>query len=291
MPGKSAGPPNASPTLKSALILVGPEIERPSSLENRVLRYPLRLPGPQDWLEVVATLARSTNHGPRWNLQLPNEEQAHLLSAQKGLTLNHARQAISRATIHNRRFDGNAVSILLDQKVEAPREGGHLEYHPCKGNPSELGDFQKLSEVVEKSAHGLHSRSQVHEPHTSAWNHGGWRTGLWQVAEPKAIVRAWSLTLLQLDMGSLYNKHMGEAENTFAMRSRWASFLHPGCSGRVKLKRLSARGPIGFRCRCEPTSFGLLPDLVAGTKQEHFGGRNDQHDLSLVHRTQAQGTF
>lgn len=212
---------------RSALILVGPKVEIPTHLEGLVLRYPLRLPGPQELTEVVATVARSMNRGPRWDLKLPKKDLHSLLAALKGLTLNQARQAVARAIVHNGRLDGNAADSIMDQKVATLREGGLLEYYPCRDNPFELGGFQNLLNWLERARMGYtpEAKAMGLTPPRGIMVVGV--QGCGKSLSAKAIARAWSMPLLKLDMGSLYNKYMGETERNFRKALEMAESLAP----------------------------------------------------------------
>lgn len=212
---------------KSALILVSSELDIPSRLDSLVLRYPLQLPGSQELLEVVATVARSMNNGPRWDLKLPKPELEILLTALKGLTLNQARQAVAHAIIRNGRLDGNAAAAIQDHKVEILREGGLLEYYPSTDNPFQLGGFANMLQWLERARMGFtpEAKAMGLTPPRGILVVGV--QGCGKSLSAKAIARAWSLPLLKLDMGSLYNKYMGETEKNFRKALDMAESLAP----------------------------------------------------------------
>ncbi|MDF1839170.1 MAG: AAA family ATPase [Planctomycetota bacterium] len=212
---------------RSALVLVSSKLDIPPQLESLVLRYPLSLPGPQELTEIVATVARSMNRGPRWDLKLPKEELQLLLAALKGLTLNQARQAVARAIVHNGRLDGNAAANIMDQKVATLREGGLLEYYPCTDNPYEIGGFQNLLKWLDRARMGFSPQAKAMglTPPRGIMVVGV--QGCGKSLSAKAIARAWSLPLLKLDMGSLYNKYMGETERNFRKALEMAESLAP----------------------------------------------------------------
>ncbi len=212
---------------KSALVLVGPNGSIPEALEPLVLRYPLRLPGQQELLEVVATVGRSMDNGMRWDARLPKEELAVLLGALKGLTLNQARQAVARAIVRNGRLDGNAALAIMDHKVAILREGGLLEYYPSSDNPFELGGFQNLLAWLERAHMGFSPEAKAMglTPPRGILVVGV--QGCGKSLSAKAIARAWKMPLLKLDMGSLYNKYMGETEKNFRKALEMAESLAP----------------------------------------------------------------
>ncbi len=212
---------------KSALVLVGPVGSIPEALEPLVLRYPLSLPGKQELLEVVRSVARSMDSGIRWDFKLPKEQLEVLLGALKGLTLNQARQAVARAIVRNGRLDSHAADAIMDHKVETLREGGLLEYYPSSDNPFELGGFQNLLAWLERARMGFSPEAKAMglTPPRGILVVGV--QGCGKSLSAKAIARTWHMPLLKLDMGSLYNKYMGETEKNFRKALEMAESLAP----------------------------------------------------------------
>jgi SpoVK/Ycf46/Vps4 family AAA+-type ATPase len=149
------------------------------------------------------------------------------LNALKGLTLNQARQATARAILQNGGLDGNAAALIMDQKVEALREGGLLEYYPSQDNPSELGGFQNLQRWLERARMGFtpEAKAMGLTPPRGILVVGV--QGCGKSLSAKAIARSWGLPLLKLDMGRLYNKYMGETERNFRKALEMAETLAP----------------------------------------------------------------
>jgi hypothetical protein len=81
---------------RSTLVVTGAGHRFPKDVDHLVVHYALALPGKEELREVVTTVARSLMKRGRERVELDAGSFDALLRALSGLTLNQARQAISR---------------------------------------------------------------------------------------------------------------------------------------------------------------------------------------------------
>ena len=212
---------------RSALVVSGSNIDWPRELEPLAVRYTLRMPGPNELRDVVQAVAQSMDRGSQWNLKVPESVEADLVRALQGLTLNQARQAVAHAIVRDGRLHSESAKLLLDHKVQLLKEGGLLEYYPASDNRFDLGGFENLRQWLARSAMGFTEKAKALNltPPRGVLLCGV--QGCGKSLAAKVIAREWGMPLLKLDMGSLYNKYMGETERNFRKALDLAESLSP----------------------------------------------------------------
>ncbi len=232
---------------RATCILTGDPVALPQDLEKQAVRYELRLPD-RDELDrviqsvlhslapggrgvktgsttVVAAMARNASRKAR--LSVTPEEYTAILRALQGLTLHQARQVVSHCIIEDGSLSVAAVQTILARKAQAIKEGGLLEYYPVEDNRYELGGFRNLKGWLDRAKIGF-------TPEAKALNLTPPR-GILLVGVPgcgkslaaKSIAREWSLPLLKLDAGRLFDKYIGESEKNFRKAITLAESLSP----------------------------------------------------------------
>jgi hypothetical protein len=211
----------------SVLVLAGPAVELPATLEHDAVRAEIALPDRVELGRILDHALRGISLRVPFQVDLAPSDRDRFVQALSGLTENQARQAIARAALEDKRLDAGDIANAQRLKAAALRDGGLLEFYPAEDNPAEVGGFDQLRAWLNRAALGF-------SPEAKALRLDPPR-GILMVGVPgcgkslaaKSIARAWGLPLLKLDAGRLYDKYIGESEKNFLRATSLAETMAP----------------------------------------------------------------
>lgn len=214
-------------TRNSTLVLTGVAISLPPELEREAVRYALELPTREELRTTMCSVLESLKKDGTSSPVPSPEDEPRILDALQGMTLHQARQAVAHVVLAEGRLSSATMTRLLDRKAQIIREGGILEYYPVTDNRFQLGGFARLRAWLARARVGF-------TPEAKALNLTAPR-GILIVGVPgcgkslaaKVIAREWSLPLLKLDAGRLFDKYIGESEKNFRRGVALAESMAP----------------------------------------------------------------
>jgi hypothetical protein len=150
-----------------------------------------------------------------------------ILRALQGMTLHQARQVIAQCIVEHGSLSPGDVQTILQRKVQAIKDGGLLEYYPVEDNRFELGGFTNLKSWLDRAQVGFTAEAKALNltPPRGILLVGV--PGCGKSLAAKAIAREWTLPLLKLDAGRLFDKFVGESEKNFRKAIEMAESLSP----------------------------------------------------------------
>lgn len=211
----------------SSVIICGSSVKLPPELENLTAYYRLEMPTQEELNTVLdeTVLALSQSH----QLDVPVDEaiRSSLVTAMAGMTLNQARQSIAHAVLADHKLDTADLDRIREHKAKLIRDGGLLEFYPAKSNRFELGGFDRMKQWLNRAATGFSAQAAEWnlEPPKGILIVGV--QGCGKSLAAKAIARAWSVPLLKLDAGALFDKYIGESEKNFREAVKLAESVAP----------------------------------------------------------------
>ncbi|MBI4602686.1 MAG: AAA family ATPase, partial [Planctomycetes bacterium] len=200
---------------RSTMVLTGAEVKLPGEVRHKAVFYDLKLPEREELQRVVRAVVASLQRDGRVKVILRAQDLEELLRALRGMTLNQARQAVAYAALEDGRLSPKDVQAVLSRKVQLIREGGLLEYYPVEDNRYELGGFERLKAWLERARVGFSAEAQALNLSAPKGILIVGVQGCGKSLAAKAIAREWSLPLLKLDAGRLFDKYIGESEKNF----------------------------------------------------------------------------
>lgn len=233
---------------RATCVLTGQPITLPLELEQSAVRLELKLPDREELRsmlrDLLQSLAPRTSARPRSTTLVqsmlrsisetkgaekgPASHDADaILRALQGLTLHQARQAVAQCLVERGTLSADDVQTILKRKVQAIKDGGLLEYYPLEDNRFELGGFTNLKAWLARAQVGFtdEAKSLNLMPPRGIMLVGV--PGCGKSLAAKAIAREWTLPLLKLDAGRLFDKFIGESEKNFRKAVEMAESLSP----------------------------------------------------------------
>ena len=212
----------------SSVVISGGSIDLPMEIETLAVPFELKLPGPRELGELLdATTKALAKRDPQLGIYLDDSQRSELVSALSGMTLNQARQNITRVALEDSALDAADIPRLRAQKAQTIRDGGLLEYYPVEGNQFTLGGFERLKEWLQRASVGFTPEAaELNLPAPRGILLVGVQ-GCGKSLAAKVIAHDWQLPLLKLDAGSLYDKYIGESEKNFREAARLAESVSP----------------------------------------------------------------
>jgi ATP-dependent 26S proteasome regulatory subunit len=212
------------------LVLVAPVLVIPDELLKDVTVIEFPLPGDAEIDHALQRLlAENPQHAPAGGLT--GDDRVHLVKAALGLTLAEAENAFARALARNGRLDGEAPSVVREEKRQAVRRAGLLDYidlEPKQGF-EDIGGLDVLRDWLRQRTR-VWLNDQSREEYMLPFPKGVLITGVpgcGKSLTAKSTSAAWRLPLLRLDMGRIFARYVGSSEENLRMAIRVAEAVSP----------------------------------------------------------------
>ncbi|HUF49745.1 MAG TPA: AAA family ATPase [Longimicrobiales bacterium] len=214
---------------RGALVIAATGIELHDTVRRLLAVVRLPEPSPEEFRTLIEHIARDVGKRSPVKLELSAADEARLLGALRGLTLLEAEKVLTRAMVEDNRLTVDDIMHVMAAKKEIVEREGVLEYYPAEESFADVADLAGLKEWLRKR------RNIFQEPERAAAFGLSFPRGLLLIGVPgcgkslcaRAVATEWSLPLLRLDTGSLYNKFVGETESNFRRAMRAAEKLAP----------------------------------------------------------------
>ncbi len=209
----------------STLVLSGSGYALPPTIAQNAVYLDIKLPKPEELYKAVSDTVKTLQGQVAINLN-PDDVRA-LVSALQGMTLHQARKVVSYAARHDGKLDVSDVKWVLERKARVIHEEGLLDYFPPETNLTELGGFEGLKRWLAYAKVGFTPQARHYNlPAPKGILIVGIQ-GCGKSLAAKTIARQWSLPLLKLDAGRLYDKYVGESDKNFRRAVTLAETMAP----------------------------------------------------------------
>ncbi|HUR82876.1 MAG TPA: AAA family ATPase [Thermoanaerobaculia bacterium] len=212
---------------RSAMILTGEPLELPRDIESLAVRFRLPLPDETERRQEVRQVVEAMKARQPVHVEMSREDVQRLVQALAGLTLHQTRRVVAQAIVADGKLSADDIERVTHLKGEIIERGGILEFHPPEENRFELGGFARLKEWLCNARMGFTPEAKALnlDPPKGVLFVGV--QGCGKSLAAKAIAREWSLPLLKLDAGRLYEKYVGESEKNFRRATEMAEAMAP----------------------------------------------------------------
>jgi MoxR-like ATPase len=210
---------------RSTLVVSGSGIDLPPEIAHDAIYIDLKLPEPDELYAAVSDVVRFLKG--RVKVELTPEDIHTLVKALQGMTLSQTRKVISYAALHDGKLNAEDVKRVLERKARVIHEEGLLDYFPPETNLAELGGFAGLKRWLAYARVGFSPQArQYNLPAPKGILIVGIQ-GCGKSLAAKTIARQWTLPLLKLDAGRLYDKYVGESDKNFRRAVTLAETMAP----------------------------------------------------------------
>ena len=200
-----------------AIVISGTQIRIPEALSPIATRVALPAPGLDDYRRLLDQVIREAGSRMRIQVSLTAEETSQLLTNLPGVTLVESERILTRLVIEDGKLDAGDIAKVVAAKRDTIAKDGVLQYVPVDAGMSDVIGLAGLKAWLAKR------RLILTEPARASQFGLTFPKGLLLLGVPgcgkslcaKAVAKEWSLPLLRLDAGALYDKYVGETEKNF----------------------------------------------------------------------------
>ena len=205
------------------IILMSPLQEVPIELEKDVVVLDFPLP---DMGELDTVL--SQHLGKNQNRRTTTEVREKLLKAALGLTKDEAEKVYRKAHVKASKLTEDEVEIVLSEKKQLIRRNGILEYIEEDETINAVGGLEELKRWLKQRSNAFTERARGYGlPQPKGMLILG-VPGCGKSLIAKTTSRLWSLPLLRLDMGRVYDGSMvGRSEANLRNALKTAESISP----------------------------------------------------------------
>lgn len=208
------------------IVLVSHRIELPRELSRLSARFEVSLPNRDQLLKIIREEAKSwTGTDSNKRVKTDGETLDQLVSGLRGLTHGEARRLVRSAIVDDGAISESDLPEINQAKFSLMDMEGVLAFDYSGEQLSNVGGMENLKAWLEKRRAVLNGAVKGIDPPKGILLLGVQGGGKSLAA--KAIAGAWSLPLLKLDMGALYNKFYGETERNLRESLNLADKMSP----------------------------------------------------------------
>jgi SpoVK/Ycf46/Vps4 family AAA+-type ATPase len=178
-------------------------------------------------MEVIKLTLHELNQQQRVTADISKKGLQQVLKNLRGLTRRQARQIIIDTVCDDCRFDENDIPTILAEKRKALSGAGLLEYVESPTTLDEVGGLDKLKAWLKQRQNALSDDAITFgiTPPRGVLMLGVQGAG--KSLSAKAVATAWQRPLLRMDVGSLYDKYIGQSERQLRDALRQAEMMSP----------------------------------------------------------------
>ncbi len=206
------------------IILMSPVQQVPIELEKEVVVLDFDLPDLSELDQVLSDSLKKTGKNRRLN----PETKEKLLKAALGLTRDEAEKVYRKAQIKAGRLTEAEVEIVLSEKKQLIRRNGILDYIEEDETIAGVGGLEELKKWLKQRSNAFTERAREYGlPQPKGMLILG-VPGCGKSLIAKTTSRLWSLPLLRLDMGRVYDGSMvGRSEANLRNAIKTAESISP----------------------------------------------------------------
>ncbi len=205
------------------IILMSPVQEIPIELEKEVVLIDYPLPDLSELNQVLSNQLEQSR-----NRRITTEGREKLLKAALGLTRDEAEKVYRKAHVKSGRLTEEEVDIILSEKKQLIRRNGILEYIEEDETIDAVGGLEELKRWLRQRSNAFTERAREYGlPQPKGMLILG-VPGCGKSLIAKTTSRLWSLPLLRLDMGRVYDGSMvGRSEANLRNALKTAESISP----------------------------------------------------------------
>jgi len=189
------------------LILTSPTLELPDELRDEVTVIDFPLPNTQEISSLISQIVQPEN------LKITGLALEQLVKACQGLSRARIRRVLGKALAAKQQVNDSDIDGVLEEKRQAIRQTGILEFLPSQASLKNVGGLQNLKQWVKMRQDAFTEEARRFGiPNPKGVLLVGIQ-GTGKSLSAKTIAHEWRLPLLRLDSGRLFGGIVGESES------------------------------------------------------------------------------
>lgn len=187
---------------RQTIILTSPTLVLPADLEKDVTLVDFGLPDQADIEAILEKVLAAVKDNPKVDVTLDKLQRELIVKSAQGLTQDEIESVFARSLVEKRRFD---IETVLEEKKQIIRKSGLLEYYPPDAALKDVGGMELLKEWLSKRNKSFTDEARAFGlPAPKGILLLGVQ-GCGKSLTAKAIAAQWSLPLLRLDVGRIFD--------------------------------------------------------------------------------------
>jgi SpoVK/Ycf46/Vps4 family AAA+-type ATPase len=183
-----------------------------------------------DTQEIERIVRRSFNELKKYadvKVSITPDDFARFISSLRGLTRMEIGQVVAEALLGNDRFCAEDIDRAIDRKRQKLGETGVLEYMHPPAKPPKIGGMVALRDWLTKRQRAFTPEAREFGLETPRGMLMLGVQGCGKSMMARYVAAAWSMPLLRMSVGALYDKYVGESEKHLRQAFQIAEVMAP----------------------------------------------------------------
>lgn len=209
---------------RKTVVFLSPRLVIPEDMEKEISILDFPLPSEDEIEEVLDELICGLDTQA---VHLAPDEKKQLISAALGLTIQEAENAFCRAIVRNKGLDSKALQIIHEEKNQAVKKTGVLEFVNTDLALDDIGGLENLKKwLLRRNNAWSEQAKRYHLPAPKGVLITG-VPGCGKSLTAKAMSAIWGLPLIKLDMGKIFGGLVGSSEENMRKAIATAEAVAP----------------------------------------------------------------
>lgn len=212
---------------KGKLILISHQSLIPDGLSRLAVQFRLRLPGNTEIEQLIKTEAQAWQQQTGQRVRTDSATLDRLIKNLAGLSHSDAKRLIRNAIVNDGAITESDLPEVMQAKYRLLNRDGTLSFEYDTRQFSEVGGMEKLKSWLiqrQPAFTGVTGQAGTDRPRGILLLGV---QGCGKSLAAKAVAGVWSVPLLRLDFGQLYNKYIGETERNLRQTLHTAEVMSP----------------------------------------------------------------
>jgi ATP-dependent 26S proteasome regulatory subunit len=209
------------------IFISAPILTMPYELNKEMSVVDFDLPATEELSALFSQTLESFVKSKGMKVSLTDAQKDLFVQAVTGLTLDEAKNALTKAMLGRSTFDVSALEAVLEEKQQLIRKTGILEFIAKKPTIQEIGGLENLKNWLEARTRSFSPEAKKYglSPPKGVLMTG--ISGCGKSVTVQAISSYWNLPLVRLDMNRVYSGVMGSPEETLHMALKTIEAMAP----------------------------------------------------------------
>ncbi|MGB1699199.1 MAG: AAA family ATPase [Nannocystaceae bacterium] len=214
---------------RGIVIFSGPEANLPDTWRSLIPVISLSTPTREEYFEFVRRILHELRARMRVEMRMTSEDVGRMLALLQGMSFSLTRRVLTEAMVLDGVLSADDLEGILAAKKEIIAQNGVLEYYPLDTKLDDVAGLERLKHWLNLRGRAFFEPERAREfgldPARGVLLLGV--QGCGKSLAAKAIAKTWSLPLVRLDPGRLYDKYMGESEKNLHNALKQCEMLAP----------------------------------------------------------------